>query len=217
MAPTDQALAAIIDHTILRPEATAADIERYCEEALSHDFKAVCVNPIHVARVVERLKSSGVLTCSVVGFPLGAAPTELKCAEASWAIANGAAEIDMVISIGDLKAGNYDAVRDEIAALKSACGPVCLKVILETSLLTDDEIVVGCRLAQDAGADFVKTSTGFAAQGAIVSHVALMRRTVGPSMGVKASGGIGTRELALQLIAAGASRIGSSNSLKLVG
>jgi len=216
MAGTDQVLAAIIDHTILRPEATAADIERYCNEALTHRFGAVCSNPIHVAQVVERLSGSGILACSVVGFPLGATPTELKRAETVWAIANGAEEIDMVISIGDLKARNHNAVRTEIASLKAACGPVCLKVILETSLLTDEEIVLGCQLAQDAGADFVKTSTGFAAKGAILSHVALMRRTVGTTMGVKASGGIGTRELALQMIAAGASRIGSSTSLKLV-
>ncbi|WP_349963304.1 deoxyribose-phosphate aldolase [Rhizobium sp. ZPR3] len=206
----------MIDHTNLRPEATEADIERYCAEAIEHRFKAVCVNPIHIPRVAARLSGSAVLTCSVVGFPLGAVPTIIKNFETELVLSQGAKEIDMVISVGDLKSGNIRAVEEEIAALKRTCGDAVLKVIFETCLLTDAEIVAACKASQNAGADFVKTSTGFAARGAIVEHVALMRKTVGDDMGVKASGGISTREMAEAMATAGANRIGASKSVAII-
>ncbi|WFU07083.1 deoxyribose-phosphate aldolase (plasmid) [Rhizobium sp. CB3171] len=206
----------MIDHTNLRPEATEADIERYCQEAIEHKFRAVCVNPLHIPRVAARLSGSDVLTCSVVGFPLGAIPTVIKNAETDLVLSQGASEIDMVISVGDLKSGNVKVVETEIAALKRTCGNAVLKVILETCLLTHDEIIAACLASQAAGADFVKTSTGFAARGAVAEHVALMRQTVGPDMGVKASGGISTREIAEAMAAAGANRIGASKSVAII-
>ena len=216
--PTESAgLAPFIDHTILRPDAQPADVERLCDEARAHAFKAVCVNPIFIPLVAERLAGSPVAPCAVICFPFGADPTAVKAAEAEWVVRHGAREVDMVIPIGLLKAGRSAEVRDDIAAVRQACGDALLKVIIETSLLTDDEKVLACRLSQEAGADFVKTSTGFAGGGATVEDVALMRRTVGEAMGVKASGGVRTTDDARRMIAAGASRIGASASVAIVG
>jgi deoxyribose-phosphate aldolase len=211
-------LARYIDHTLLRPDAVAADIDKLCDEAAEHRFASVCVNPAWVARAAGRLHGTGIAVASVIGFPFGATPAEVKVFEARRAIADGAAEIDMVINIGALRSGMTDLVRDEIAAVAGAChegGALC-KVIIETALLTDDEKVTACRLAKGAGADFVKTSTGYASGGATVEDVALMRRTVGPEMGVKASGGIRTAEDVRAMIAAGATRIGASAGVKIV-
>jgi deoxyribose-phosphate aldolase len=210
-------LAHWIDHTLLAPDATEGQVEPLCREAIAHAFRSVCVNPIHVRYVAARLQGSAVKACSVVSFPFGAAPTRAKAMEAAAALEDGAAEIDMVLALGRLKAGQLDAVRADIAQVKRACGPALLKVILETCYLTDEEKVTACRLAQEAGADFVKTSTGFGPGGATVEDVALMRRTVGPEMGVKASGGIRTFAAAKAMIAAGATRIGASASLAIIG
>jgi deoxyribose-phosphate aldolase len=209
-------LAALIDHTILAPEATAEQVLRFCEEAISHGFRAVCVNPVFVRLVAEALQGHPILPCAVVGFPLGAATPEIKAAEAARAQADGAAEIDMVIAIGALKAGDLAYVEHDIACVRHACPGATLKVILETCLLTDDEKRTACRLARAAGADFVKTSTGFSRGGATLADVALMRDAVGPEMGVKASGGVRTRELAEAMIAAGATRIGTSSGVAIV-
>ena len=210
-------LAPFIDHTILRPDAQPADVERLCDEARAHGFKAVCVNPIFIPLVTDRLAGSPVAPCAVICFPFGADPTVIKADEAEWVVRHGAREVDMVIPIGLLKAGRTAEVRDDIATVRQACGDALLKVIIETSLLTDEEKVLACRLSQEAGADFVKTSTGFAGGGATVEDVALMRRTVGDGMGVKASGGVRTTEDARRMIAAGASRIGASASVTIVG
>jgi deoxyribose-phosphate aldolase len=209
-------LAALIDHTILKPDATAAHVLGYCEQAIAHRLFAVCVNPVFVPAVASALAGSSVATCSVIGFPFGAIATASKVAEAVWAIGAGAAEIDMVIHVGALKAGEHDAVRADIAAVKRACGGVVLKVIIETCFLTDAEKSVACRLAKDAGADFVKTSTGFGGGGATVADVALMRAEVGDAMGVKASGGVRDFATALAMVRAGASRIGTSNGVAIV-
>ena len=181
-------LARFIDHTILKPDATAAQVRQLCGEAIEHQFCSVCVNPIFVKLVAGELAGSAVKACSVVCFPFGRTSTAAKAAETQTAVADGAGEIDMVIAVGLLKAGDYDRVRDDIAEVKRACGSSSLKVIIETCPLTDAENETACRLAQEAGADFVKTSTGFGGGGATVEDVALMRRVVGPSMGVKASG-----------------------------
>jgi deoxyribose-phosphate aldolase len=210
-------LAHWIDHTILAPDATEAQVEPLCREAVAHAFRSVCVNPVHVRFVAAQLRGTAVKACSVVNFPFGAAPTRSKAAEAAAAVEDGAGEVDMVLASGLLKAGRLDAVRADIAEVKRACGPALLKVILETCLLTDAEKVTACRLAQEAGADFVKTSTGFGSGGATVADVALMRRTVGPDMGVKASGGIRTFETAKAMIDAGATRIGCSAGLAIIG
>jgi deoxyribose-phosphate aldolase len=212
-------LAPLIDHTLLRPDATAADIDRLCAEARAHGFAAVCVNPVWVRRAAGQLRGSGVRVASVVGFPLGASTSEIKALEARRALRDGAREIDMVMNIGVLKAGDHEAVRADIAQVTSACrevGALC-KVILETSLLTDEEKVIASRLAQAAKADFVKTSTGFAGGGATVFDVALLREAVGPGMGVKASGGIRTADEAQLLVAAGATRIGASAGVQIAG
>jgi deoxyribose-phosphate aldolase len=206
----------VIDHTILKPDARREEVLRLCREAVEHRFASVCVNPRWVPTVASALAGSGVATCSVIGFPLGAIPTAVKVQEAAWVVAAGATEVDMVIDIGALKDGDTDAVRADIAAVKQACGPALLKVIIETCLLTDAEKVTACRLSAQAGADFVKTSTGFSTGGATTADVALMRDTVGDALGVKASGGIRTREDALKMLAAGASRIGASSSLAIV-
>lgn len=203
-------LARLIDHTILRPEATEADVETYCREALEWNFASVCVNPLFIPRVAALLKGSPVKACSVIGFPLGASPTAVKRAELDWVIEEGAGEVDMVISIGTLKGRGAAAVGEEIAAIKAECQTLVLKVIIEISLLSDEEIVAVCLAARDAGADFVKTSTGFVGSGANVAAVSLMRRTVGPDMGVKASGGIRSVTDALSMLEAGANRIGTS-------
>lgn len=209
-------LAPYIDHTLLRPEACPAEIETLCSEALDHGFKAVCVNPLHLPRVAARLSGSAVAPCAVICFPFGADPTAIKAAEAEWVVKHGAREVDMVLPVGLLKAGELAAVRDDIAGVRSACGTALLKVILETALLSDAEKEAACRLAQEAGADFVKTSTGFAGGGATVEDIALMRRTIGPDMGVKASGGVRTTADARAMIAAGATRIGASFSIAIV-
>jgi len=209
-------LARTIDHTILRADATRADVAKVCREAREHGFYSVCVNPVHVPDVAAALAGSDVATCAVVDFPLGATPSAVKAAEARWVVAAGAREVDMVINVGALKEGRRDEVEADIVAVREACGPALLKVIIETCLLSDAEKEAACRLAVAAGAQFVKTSTGFGKAGATVEDVALMRRVVGPDIGVKASGGIRTREDALRMLAAGASRIGASASVAIV-
>lgn len=210
-------LAGMIDHTLLKPEATPAQIRKLCQEAREHQFASVCVNPAYVPLAVSELQNSTVPVCAVVGFPLGNATTAMKALETRMMVAAGAREIDMVIHVGQLKAGNASGVRDDIQAVVAAAGQgVLVKVILETCLLTDDEIIQGCRLAQAAGAHFVKTSTGFNKAGATAAHVALMRQTVGNLMGVKAAGGIRDFETAMQMVQAGASRIGASASVEIV-
>lgn len=210
-------LASLIDHTILRPDATTNDIRQFCEEAVTYGFYSVCVNGIHVPLVAQLLAGTSVRTCAVVGFPLGAVRHGVKTAETLDAISAGADEIDMVIDIGALKDGNTTAVYQDIVAIRKACSSNLLKVIIETCLLTDEEKEAACHLADEAGANFVKTSTGFSTGGATVEDVALMRRVVGDRMGVKASGGIRSRGDALLMIASGATRIGASASLSIIG
>jgi deoxyribose-phosphate aldolase len=207
-----------IDHTLLKPETTPAQIERLCSEAVSHGFATVCVNPAWVALCAERLRGSPPGVCSVVGFPLGATLPEVKAHEASRVVALGAAEVDMVISIGALKAGDYALVEQDIAAVVDASHRqgALVKVIIEAALLSDDEKVRACVLSRIAGADFVKTSTGFGPGGATVADVALMRRVVGPRMGVKAAGGIRDLGAAEAMLQAGADRIGASAGVKIV-
>ncbi len=209
-------LASLIDHTLLRADATEAELRRYCAEAVQHAFCSVCVNPANVLLVARALDGSGVRTCSVIAFPLGATATADKTAEAANAVRNGAGEVDMVINLGALRDGRRADVRDDIAAVRRACGGAVLKVIIETCLLSDEEKRAACLLAAEAGADFVKTSTGFSTGGATVADVALMRAAVGSALGVKASGGIRTLEGAQALVAAGASRIGASSGVALV-
>jgi len=210
-------LAGLIDHTILAPDATTAQVLKFCEQAEAFRFHSVCVNPVHVRLVAEALAGSSVKTCCVVGFPLGASTPEIKAAEAARAISDGADEIDMVIDIGALKDGRIDVVEHDIACVRAACPGAILKTIIETCLLTDDEKRLACRIAHNAGADYVKTSTGFSKHGATIADVALMRETVGAAMGVKASGGIRSREAAEAMVAAGATRIGTSSGLLIIG
>ncbi len=211
-------LAGYIDHTLLRPDATAADIDLLCEQAREHRFAAVCVNGVWVRRCAELLAASGIAVCAVVGFPLGACTSDVKVFATRRALEDGALEIDMVLNLGALRGGDDVVVRQDIAALAATCRPLGarLKVILETCLLDDREKVRACRIAQDAGADFVKTSTGFASGGATLADVALLRRTVGAGMGVKAAGGVRDASFARALIAAGANRLGASASAELV-
>jgi deoxyribose-phosphate aldolase len=211
-------VARLIDHTLLKPQATPAQIGRLCDQARRYGFASVCINPVYVRLAAERLAGSGVAVCTVVGFPLGANTTVIKVQEAQQAIADGATEIDMVIQIGALKAGDHRAVQDDIAAVSSAChaGGALLKVIIEAVLLTDEEKVTACRLAQAAGADFVKTSTGFAGGGATVADVRLMRQAVGPEMGIKAAGGVHSYADAMAMVEAGATRIGASAGVEIV-
>jgi deoxyribose-phosphate aldolase len=211
-------LARYIDHTLLKPDATAADIDRLCAEAREYGFAAVCINPTWVRRAAERLRGTDVAVASVVGFPFGATTSETKALETRRAIRDGASEIDMVINIGALKSGMLDLVRDDIARVSDACreAGAANKVIIEAALLTDEEKVIACRLARQARADFVKTSTGYASGGATVYDVALMREAVGPRMGVKAAGGIRTAEDVQDMIAAGATRIGASAGVRIV-
>lgn len=203
-------LAAYIDHTLLKPDAGREQILKLCAEAEHWHFAAVCVNPRWVAEASHALKGSSVRVCTVIGFPLGAVPTAVKALEARQAVTDGADELDMVISIGDLKDGRDAYVSQDIRAVKDAAQGRIVKVIIEACLLTDEEKQRACRLAVEGGTDFVKTSTGFSKGGATVHDVQLMRRTVGPDIGVKAAGGIHTREEALAMIAAGANRIGAS-------
>lgn len=206
------------DHTILKAEATETQVAKICEEALENDFASVCVNQYYTKFVAEKLKGSDVKVCTVVGFPLGMSDTRVKAFETKAAIEDGATEVDMVINVGALKDKKYDYVLNDIKTLKDVCGAeVELKVIIETCLLTDEEKVKVCELAKEAGADFVKTSTGFSTGGAKAEDVALMRKTVGADMGVKASGGIHTAEEAQAMIDAGASRLGTSATLAIIG
>jgi deoxyribose-phosphate aldolase len=214
----DSSIAALIDHTLLKPEATAADIRKVCAEARHYRFASVCVNPYWVRLVAGELAGSSVKVCSVVGFPLGANATEIKIAETAAAIRDGAQEIDMVLNIGELRGGNLHVVGSDIQAVVESAhaGGAIVKVILETALLNDEQKVAASLLAKEAGADFVKTSTGFGPGGATAADVALMRRTVGPAMGVKASGGVRTLEDLQTVAAAGANRVGASTSVKIV-
>ena len=211
-------LAGFIDHTLLKPDATLAEIDKICDEALRFDFASVCVNGVHVKRCAEILAGSGVRTCCVIGFPLGAMAPEVKVYEARRAIEDGACEIDMVMNVGALKSGDDAFVRRDVAGVVEICHRLGakLKVILETGLLTDPEKVRACEAAKAAGAAFVKTSTGFSKGGATADDVALMRRTVGPTLGVKASGGVRTAEDARAMVEAGATRIGASASIAIV-
>lgn len=214
----DVAIARMIDHTLLKPDATVDQIRTLCEEALKYNFASVCINSCYVKLCSELLKGSQVKVCTVIGFPLGAATTETKRFEAEQAIGNGAQEIDMVINVGMLKTGEYDYVFNDINQVVLAAkrnNAVC-KVILETALLTDEEKVKACIISKNAKADFVKTSTGFSKGGATAGDIALMRYVVGSSVGVKASGGIRSREDAETMIRSGASRIGASASVKIV-
>lgn len=210
------ALAKLIDHTLLKPEAGQAELRRWAEEARAHGFCSVCVNPVNVAQVAGLLGGSGVRTCSVVGFPLGATTPEAKAFETAQAVRDGADEIDMVINIGALRDGRLDEVRADIAAVRAACPGRVLKVIIETCLLDEAQKRTACRLAVEAGADFVKTSTGFSSGGATEADIALMRAEVGPRIGVKASGGVRTLAQAQAMIAAGATRIGASSGVALI-
>ena len=205
-----------IDHTILKPETTQEQVEKILSEAKEYDFASVCVNPTWVSLAAESLKDSDVKVCTVIGFPLGANTSAVKAFETKDAIANGADEIDMVINIGALKAGNDALVLDDIKAVVDASGDKLVKVIIEACLLTDDEKVRACQLSKEAGADYVNTSTGFSTGGATVADVALMRKTVGPVMGVKASGGARSYEDAIAFIEAGASRIGASSGVAIM-
>lgn len=214
----DRSIARLIDHTILRPEATRSDVKNVCAEALRFEFAAVCVNPFWAPLAAAELRGSPVNVCTVAGFPLGATSTHAKTAEALASVRDGANEIDMVINIGALRAGERDPVYSDIKAVVQAAGDrgAIVKVIVETALLKDDEKVLACKLAQQAGAAFVKTSTGFSKAGATVEDVQLMRRAVGPTMGVKASGGIRTLEDLRRMIEAGATRVGASASVSII-
>ena len=206
----------LFGHTILKADATRKDVKRVCDEAMAYSFCSVCVNSYYVPYVANLLHGSDVKICSVVGFPLGAMSTRAKALEAKIAVMDGADEIDMVINVGALKDRDYSVVLEDIKAVKEACGEHILKVIIETCLLTDDEKVKACELAKEAGADFVKTSTGFSSAGAKVEDVRLMRETVGSDMGVKASGGIHDKEFAKELVDAGANRLGTSATIEIV-
>ena len=210
-------IAQYIDHTLLRANATEAQIRRLCEEAMEYHFASVCVNTCYVPLAAELLKGSGVKTCCVVGVPLGAMSTEGKAFEAADAVKKGAEEVDMVINVGAIKSGNWDYVKEDIErVVKASHDKALVKVIIETCLLTDEEKVHACITAKEAGADFVKTSTGFSTGGATVEDIQLMRETVGSEMGVKASGGVRTYEDAIAMIEAGASRIGASSGIAIV-
>ncbi len=206
-----------IDHTVLKPDTVRSTVERFCEEAKQYHFASVCVNPTHVRFVANALKGTGVKTCCVIGFPLGANTPLVKATEAAEAVQNGADEVDMVINIGALKDKDYELVYQDVRAVVEAAHPKALvKVILETCLLTGEEKVIACQIAQRANADFVKTSTGFGSGGATVEDVRLMKRTVGDTMRVKASTGINDRKIFEELLAAGAVRMGTSKGIKIV-
>ena len=209
-------LARMIDHTSLKPEVTEKDIDVLCKEALEYNFASVCVNPAMVAKAASMLKDSDVKVCTVIGFPLGATTTEVKAFETEDVIKKGATEVDMVINVGKLKEGNLEYVKKDIEAVVNAAkGKALTKVIIETCLLTDEEKVTACKLSKEAGADFVKTSTGFSTGGATAADIKLMRETVGPDLGVKASGGVRSLEDAMTMIENGATRIGASASIAI--
>ncbi|WP_010650938.1 deoxyribose-phosphate aldolase [Oceanobacillus massiliensis] len=213
----NQNLAKYIDHTQLKPDTTKEQIKKIVDEALEYEFASVCVNPHWVSYCFDHLKNSKVKVCTVIGFPLGATSKESKVFETKQAIRDGASEVDMVINVGELKSGNDEFVKADIQAVVDAASDNALtKVIIETSLLTEDEKVRACKLAKEAGADFVKTSTGFSGGGATVEDIKLMRETVGPDMGVKASGGVRDLEATQAMIAAGATRIGASAGVDIV-
>lgn len=210
-------VAKYIDHTILKPNVLDADVKKVCDEAKENGFFSVCVNPYYVPFVANELKGSDVKVCSVIGFPLGANTSELKALEAKKAVEDGANEIDMVINVSALKDGKFEYVESDIKAVVDAIqGKALLKVIIETCLLSDDEKIKACELSVKASADFVKTSTGFSTGGATKEDIALMRKTVGPDIGVKASGGVRDYETAMTMIEAGATRIGASSSVAIV-
>lgn len=210
-------LAQYIDHTLLKPDAPLEAFDQLCDEAKKYRFKSVCVNTSRVKYVARQLQGTGVLICAVVGFPLGAMSARAKAFETRDAIANGASEIDMVIPIGALKSGDYDHVEEDIRAVRRATrGTTILKVIIETSMLTDEEKILACQIAKNAGADFVKTSTGFGGGGASVEDIRLMRSVVGPDLGVKASGGVRDYETAVAMLDAGATRIGAGSGVAIV-
>ena len=214
---TPAQIAKFIDHTLLKPQATLEDIRKVCEEAKAYDTASVCVNPSYIKFVAEQLADSDVTPCCVIGFPLGATTPNTKAFEAAEAVANGAREVDMVINIGAAKSGNWALVERDIAAVVNAVeGEAAVKVIIECCLLTDEEKVKACEAAKRVGADFVKTSTGFSTGGATIEDVRLMRKTVGPDMGVKASGGVRSYTDAVAMIAAGASRLGASSGKTIV-
>ncbi len=216
--PDDPSVGRMVDHTLLKPDATHDQIAQLCYEARKYEFASVCVNPANVKLCADLLQGSPVKVCSVIGFPLGASSTEVKAYEAKTAIRDGATEIDMVINIGALKAKDFDLAAQDIngvVRVVHAAGAI-LKVIIETSLLDQDEKVTACLLSKEAGADFVKTSTGFSGGGATIEDIALMRRVVGPELGVKASGGVRTYEDAKSMVEAGATRIGASAGVKIV-
>ena len=216
--PVPGSIASFIDHTLLKPEASESDILKVCTEAAEYHFKSVCVNPLWVKTVKNALKGTGVLTCSVVAFPLGATPTDVKTFEARGAVLDGADEVDMVINIAAARAGDKGALIEDITSVAEAvhASGAILKVIIETALLDDAQKVLACEAAMEAGADFVKTSTGFNGGGATTEDIALMRRTVGPDLGVKASGGVRSLADAQAMIAAGATRIGASSGIAIV-
>lgn len=216
---TQAELAAMIDHTILAPNASEEDVRRLCAEAKQYGFASVCANPVWAPVLAEELADSHAVPCVVVGFPFGASATTVKAFEAKTAVEAGAAEVDMVINIADARAGKKDALVADIKAVADAVhtGNALLKVIIETSELTDEQKILACQASVEAGADFVKTSTGYSASGATVEDIALMRKTVGPDLGVKASGGVRTREEALAMIEAGATRIGASKGIAIIG
>lgn len=217
MTQSEVNLAKYIDHTLLKPEATALDIERLCEEAKQHGFFSVCINPSLVDWAAGCLEGSTVKICTVVGFPLGAHETQIKVHETSCAIEQGAHEIDMVLNLGSLKSGLWNIVGADIAAVVEASRGRTVKVILETALLTNEEKALACRVSKEAGAQFVKTSTGFGPSGATTEDIQLMRATVGPNFGVKASGGIRDHAMAMQMIQAGATRLGTSAGIAIIG
>ncbi|NIR50366.1 deoxyribose-phosphate aldolase [candidate division KSB1 bacterium] len=211
-------LASLIDHTLLKPEATQEQVIKLCEEAVRHEFASVCVNPTWVRLCREIVRGTGVLVCTVAGFPLGANTVDTKAFETQKAVEDGADEIDMVINIGMLKSREYKTVGRDIAAVVEAAGQKGhVKVIIETCYLTDEEKIKACLIAKEAGADFVKTSTGFGKKGAVLGDVALMRKVVGSDIGVKAAGGIRDYEKAAQMVEAGANRIGASASVEIIG
>jgi deoxyribose-phosphate aldolase len=213
---TKASIAKTIDHTILKPTATAEQVRELCAEAWTNHFASVCVNPCWVPLVAKELHNSDVLVCTVIGFPLGANPTDIKVEETKWAVKNGAQEVDMVINIGALKGGDYKGVEEDIRAVVKAAGKATVKVIIETCFLSNDEKRIACEAAMKAGAHFVKTSTGFGTGGATVEDVKLMRKTVGETMKVKASGGIRSYHDAIAMLEAGADRIGTSSGVAIV-
>lgn len=214
---TKEYIASIIDHTALKADARPEEIIKICREAAQHKFASVCINPCYVSLCAKELRGSNVKVCTVIGFPLGASSSEVKSFEANRAIEDGATEVDMVINIGMLKAGELDYVRRDIEAVVNASkGKAIVKVIIETCLLNVEEKVVVCKIAKAAGANFVKTSTGFSTSGATPEDIRLMRETVGPDLGVKASGGVRTYDDVIKMIEAGATRIGASASIKII-